>query len=269
MAIKKRRPLKRLNGEQILQWLDELKDDGKGGFLGYGEDHNWTHKSCFWDLPYAKALPLPYNIDVMHQERNVSESIISMVFDTDKTKDNVKARKDFSRDMPWLEVQINSNGKESRPRAPDPKPEDRKQILKWLQTLKFPDRYAANIKRALCAKVISKKLMRELEKGIPILICKMEKVFPPGFFNAMQHPLVHLHGEALVAGPVQFRWMYPAEREPKKLRATVRNKARVEGSIVESFAIKEISNFTNMYFAEKHKVNAPSMRYHTAPSTQR
>ena len=39
---------------------------------------------------------LPYNIDLMHQERNVAESIISMCFDTDKTKDNVKARKDLA-----------------------------------------------------------------------------------------------------------------------------------------------------------------------------
>ncbi|WP_217551221.1 hypothetical protein, partial [Pantoea sp. GbtcB22] len=32
----------------------------------------------------------------------------------------------------------------------------------------------------------------------------------------------------------------------------------------ELFAIKEINNFSSMYFADKHKVNAPSMRYHTA-----
>ncbi|WVZ76293.1 hypothetical protein U9M48_024280 [Paspalum notatum var. saurae] len=151
-AVTKRRPSKRLKGEQIVEWLDELVDDDDGGFLGYGEEHNWTHKSCLWELPYAKALLLPYNIDVMHQERNVAESIISMCFDTDKTKDNVKARKDLAEicDRPWLEIQINYNGKESRPRAPYClKREDKKQILKWLQTLKFPDRYAANIKRAV------------------------------------------------------------------------------------------------------------------------
>jgi hypothetical protein len=38
------------------------------------------------------------NIDVMHQERNVGESILStcMAF-TDKTKDNNKARKDLAQ----------------------------------------------------------------------------------------------------------------------------------------------------------------------------
>jgi hypothetical protein len=55
----------------------------------------------------------------------------------------------------------------------------------------------------------------------------------------MQYLLVHLPWEAKVGGPIQFRWMYSQERESKKLRATVRNKARVEGCIVEAFACKE------------------------------
>ena len=54
--------------------------------------------------------------------------------------------------------------------------------------------------------------MRELEKEIPILLCKLEKMFPPGFFNVMQHLIVHLPYEARVGGPVAFRWMYQHER---------------------------------------------------------
>jgi hypothetical protein len=85
--------------------------------------------------------------------------------------------------------------------------------------------------RQLCAKQVSKMMMQKFEKKIPILVCKMKKVFPPGWFNAMQYLLVHLPCEAKVGGPVQFRWMYSQERELKKLRATVHNKARVEGCI--------------------------------------
>jgi hypothetical protein len=90
----------------------------------------------------------------------------------------------------------------------------------------------------------------------------MEKVFPPGWFNAMQHLLVHLPWEAKVGGFVQFRWMYSQERELKKLRATVRNKARVEGCIVEEVACKEIMNFSSMYFSRNNNVNAHTPRYH-------
>ena len=74
----------------------------------------------------------------------------------------------------------------------------------------------SNFYRQLCAKVISKKLMRELENEILVLLCKMKKKFPPGFFNVMQHLPVHLLWEALVGGPTQFGWMYPAEKRIEK-----------------------------------------------------
>ena len=125
----------------------------EGEFVGYDKEHNWTYISCLWELPYAKALILPHNIDLMHQERNVAESIVSMCFDfTGQTKDNLNARKDLAAlcDRPELEVRVNASGNESRPRAPYcVKPEERKQIFMWLKTLKFPDRYAANIKRCV------------------------------------------------------------------------------------------------------------------------
>jgi hypothetical protein len=76
-------------------------------------------------------------------------------------------------------------------------------------------------------------MMQKLEKEIAVLVCKMEKIFPPGWFNAMQHLLVHLPWEATIGRPALFRWMYSQERELNKLGVTVRNKARVEGCIVE------------------------------------
>jgi hypothetical protein len=105
-------------------------------------------------------------------------------------------------------------------------------------------------------------MMQMLEKEITVLVCKIEKVFPPGWFNAMQHLLVHLPWEARVRGLVKFRWMYSQERELKKLRSTVRNKARVDGCITEAFTCKEITNFSSMYFSCANNVNAHPTRYH-------
>jgi hypothetical protein len=105
-------------------------------------------------------------------------------------------------------------------------------------------------------------MMQKFDKEIPVLVCKLEKVFPPGWFNAMQHLLVHLPWDARVGGPVQFRWMYSQERELKKLRATVRNKARVDGCIAEAFACKENTNFSSMYFSHANNVNAHTPWYH-------
>jgi hypothetical protein len=55
--------------------------------------------------------------------------------------------------------------------------------------------------RQICAKQVSKSMMQKLEKEITALLCKMEKIFPPRWFDAMQHLLVHLPWQAKVGGP--------------------------------------------------------------------
>jgi hypothetical protein len=120
--------------------------------------------------------------------------------------------------------------------------------------------YLSHFYRQLCAKEIKKKMMEMLEKEIPVLIFKLEKIFPPGWFNPMQILLVHLPYEAKLGSSQQYRWMYHIERVLKNLRAMVRNKARVEGCITEEFKLKEITYFTSVYFTEHHNVNTPTMR---------
>jgi hypothetical protein len=88
-------PPKHLSSAQIVDMLDKLTPDPKrpSYFEGYGETHNWTHKSTLWELPYMPALILMHNIDVIHQECNMGESIISTCMGfSGKTKDNKKAR---------------------------------------------------------------------------------------------------------------------------------------------------------------------------------
>ena len=54
--------------------------------------------------------------------------------------------------------------------------------------------------RQLCAKEISKEMMQKLEESVLVLLCKLEKIFPPRFFNPMKHLLIHLPYEAKVGG---------------------------------------------------------------------
>ena len=54
--------------------------------------------------------------------------------------------------------------------------------------------------------------MERLERDISIIICKLERIFPPGFFDSMEHLPIHLPYEEKIAGPVHYRWMYPFER---------------------------------------------------------
>ncbi|XP_027768658.1 uncharacterized protein LOC107004833 [Solanum pennellii] len=54
--------------------------------------------------------------------------------------------------------------------------------------------------------------MVRLQQEIPEILCKLERIFPPSFFDSMEHLLVHLAYEAMIDGPVQYRWIYPFER---------------------------------------------------------
>jgi len=43
-------------------------------------------------------------------------------------------------------------------------------------------------------------VIEEMERTAPVLLCKLEKIFPPGFFNAMQHMILQLPYEAQMGG---------------------------------------------------------------------
>ena len=70
----------------------------------------------------------------------------------------------------------------------------------------------------LCAKELDRSVVHDLENAAPMLVYKLEKIFPPGFFLSMQHLIVHLPYEARMGGPMQARWCYPIERCLKTLR---------------------------------------------------
>jgi hypothetical protein len=53
----------------------------------------------------------------------------------------------------------------------------------------------------LCAKEIYRTFIDDLEKVAPMLLCKLEKIFPPDFFTLMQHLILHLPYEAQMGGP--------------------------------------------------------------------
>ncbi|XP_021766228.1 uncharacterized protein LOC110730711 [Chenopodium quinoa] len=84
--------------------------------------------------------------------------------------------------------------------------------------------------RDICSSFVKIEDMIQLEKNILEILCKLEKIFPPSFFNSIKHLPIHLPYEAKVGGPVQYKWMYPFERFLYHLKKKVGNKARVEAS---------------------------------------
>ena len=59
--------------------------------------------------------------------------------------------------------------------------------------------------KGLTSTTIKVEDMEILERDIPIIIWKLERIFPPGFFDSMEHLPIHLPYEAKIAGPVQYR----------------------------------------------------------------
>ncbi|XP_058076314.1 uncharacterized protein LOC131224884 [Magnolia sinica] len=97
--------------------------------------------------------------------------------------------------------------------------------------------------RDLCSKVGRMQDFKFLESQIALTLCHLERIFPPSFFDIMVHLPIHLASEAMLAGPVQYRWMYPIERYLQRLKSYVLNRSRPEGSIAEGYLAKECLTF--------------------------
>ena len=69
-----------------------------------------------------------------------------------------------------------------------------------------------NFFQDLCSRTLKRSELEKLKECIVLILCKLERFFPPAFFDVMVHLAVHLPREAILGGPVQYRWMYLIER---------------------------------------------------------
>ncbi|KAL4585273.1 hypothetical protein LXL04_009889 [Taraxacum kok-saghyz] len=99
----------------------------------------------------------------------------------------------------------------------------------------------------ICSKTLDAKELENMKTGIVIILCKLEKIFPPTFFTVMVHLCVHLPEEALLGGPVSQRWMFGIERRMGTYKGYVRNFARPDGSITEAYVVDEAVTFLSRY----------------------
>jgi hypothetical protein len=66
--------------------------------------------------------------------------------------------------------------------------------------------------RDICSKTLRVEDFDRLKNQIPIILCKLERIFSLGFFSSIVHVIIHLVRECKLGGPVHYRWMYPIER---------------------------------------------------------
>jgi hypothetical protein len=141
-----------MTGAKVHAQIDALVDNQEGGgFVRYGEEHIWAHKSGLTRLSYFDDLLLPHNIDVKQTEKNVAEALWRTIMETKKSKGNPKARVDLATlcDRPKQEMQPPRGGKTWKMPKADfiLARKHRRKVLEWMQTLIFPDGYVANLRR--------------------------------------------------------------------------------------------------------------------------
>ncbi|GFS46240.1 hypothetical protein Acr_00g0100990 [Actinidia rufa] len=230
---------------------------------------NWTKRSILYELPYFKDKKFRHNIDVMHGEKNFCENLVGTMLGIDgKKKDTDKARKELEdkgiRKELWSVHSTNG-------RLIGLKSHDYhiliQQILpigmrgfvnKEISTTLFE---LGNFFQDLCSKTLRRSELEKLEERIVHILCKLEKIFPPAFFDVMVHLAIHLPREALLGGPVQYRWMYPFERFLGALKKFVSNRARPEGSIAEAYIVKEWDHERKMHNFYGHLINVWEFEY--------
>ncbi|GKE93012.1 hypothetical protein Tco_1574107 [Tanacetum coccineum] len=110
--------------------------------------------------------------------------------------------------------------------------------------------------------------MLKAQSKVVDILCNLELIYPPAFFDIMIHLVIHLPLEALEGGLIRPRWMFPFERYMKKLKGYVRNKAKPEGSIAEGYVAEEALTFSSHYFQDvTMKFNRPDRNVDPPPPT--
>ena len=310
-----RLPPKELTGDEIFRKVDTIGTSwGKkkvkrcGSFATHSSC--WKKRSIFFDLEYWKFLYVRHNLDVMHIEKNVCESIIGTLLNVPgKTKDGVKSRLDLLEMGLRSELAPRFGLKRTYlpPACYTLSKEEKKIVLQTLADLKVPEGYCSNFRNlmsmeelklsglkshdyhalmqqllpvairsvlpkhvryaitrlcfffnALCSKVVDVSRLNDLQQEIVVILCLLEKYFPPSFFDIMIHLIVHLVREVRLCGPVYMRWMYPFERYMRVLKGYVRNRTRPEGCIAECYIAEEAVEFCSEYLSNIDTIGIPA-----------
>ncbi|GAA0140773.1 hypothetical protein LIER_02064 [Lithospermum erythrorhizon] len=238
----------------------------------------WKKKSIFYELPYWETNTIQHNLDMMHIVKNVSDNILWTILGCPmRSKDNVMVRRDLEMlniRKPLHPISLPS-GRWSLPPASYTMSSvntmssvDKDYFCRMLKKVRPLDGYSiaarrsfpknvvdvlievVNFFRQLCSRINKKSDLEQMQGRIPLTLCHLERIFPPAFFDVMEHLPIDLASDALVAGCVSFRSMWPIERYLYTLKQYVRNQARPEGSIVSGYLIEECMHFCERYLKD-------------------
>nr|GEX31157.1 hypothetical protein [Tanacetum cinerariifolium] len=97
--------------------------------------------------------------------------------------------------------------------------------------------------KQICSATLMEDDMLKAQSEVVDILCNLEVIYPPAFFDIMIHLVIHLPLEALEDEPIRSWWMFSFERFMKKLKGYVRNKAKPKGSIAKGYVAEEALTF--------------------------
>ncbi|XP_059291096.1 uncharacterized protein LOC132044618 [Lycium ferocissimum] len=138
--------------QPLIAELKELWETGGQKKRSRKNDGPWKKRSIFFELPYWAHNKLRHNLDVMHIEKNICDSLLGTLLDVPgKSKDHVNSRYDLHEMGIRKELQPlkdDKNGKIHLAKACfSMKPEEKRLFCIVLKNVKLPKGCASNISR--------------------------------------------------------------------------------------------------------------------------
>ncbi|KAL8135869.1 hypothetical protein AgCh_010471 [Apium graveolens] len=146
-----------LTGRQVAEIIDGYENSfgGVGKTRKVGCDINpWNKKSIFFDLPYWKDNLTRHNLDVIHIEKNICDSVLGTLLNIGgKTKDHLAARLDLQDQgiRKALHPMPSADGKHLEFRAAkfDMTNREKEIFCSVLENVKFPYGFSSNISKCV------------------------------------------------------------------------------------------------------------------------
>jgi hypothetical protein len=151
----KRRPPPHLTGHEVYEMINDVHvvlGKRKMTDNNTSEDDMWKKQLIFWELLYWKDLDVRHSIDVMHFEKNLCESLLRTLLNTNgKTRDHGHARADLKKMgiMPELWLDDSVKGTELPTSCITLSKYEKKEFCGFLKNVKVPSGYSTNISKLI------------------------------------------------------------------------------------------------------------------------
>ncbi|KAL0417098.1 UNVERIFIED_CONTAM: hypothetical protein Slati_3541700 [Sesamum latifolium] len=145
----------------------------------------------------------------MYIEKNVFDNIFNTVMDIKgKTKDNLNAHWDLKSICNRPELELDERRPNVMPKAAYTlsKEQKRRKLILIAFREMLPEHVWSALTavsllfQSICSTTLDVHKLHELENSVAIILCNLEKIFPPAFFDSMEHLIVHLPYEARIGG---------------------------------------------------------------------